>query len=83
MKTEINYFRKRVELYFESEYSDFSIEESIDKILEIENKPKEYWLKKVDKVIKVYSSANKHPTDAASFIASLFRPRLKSLIKEV
>lgn len=83
MKTETNYYRKQVEYYFEYEYSDSTIEESIDNILKVESKPKEYWIKKVDKVVGLYSQAKKHPSDAAEFIARLFRPRLKSLIKDV
>jgi hypothetical protein len=80
MNAEINYYRKKVEYYFESEYSDLTIEESIDKILSVENKSKKYWLRKVEKITYLYCSINKNPQDAAAFIAKLFRPRLKFLI---
>jgi hypothetical protein len=80
MNTEINYYRKKVEYYFESEYSDLTIEESIDKILSVENKSKKYWSRKVEKIMYLYCSINKNPQDAAALIAKLFRPRLKFLI---
>lgn len=83
MKKGINYYKLQTKNYFEHEYSDMTIEECIKKIVKIENKPKEYWIKKLKEVIDLYYRQNKHHTEAAAFIARLFRPRLKSLVQDV
>ena len=83
MKKELHYYKLRISNYFEAEYSDFTIDECIDKIVQIEDKPKEYWIKKLHKLANLYYSTNKHHTEAAAFVARLFRPRMKSLIQDV
>lgn len=81
MKKDIDLYVKKVESYFEKEYSDFSINESIEKLLIIENKPKNYWIKKINKLIELHYSLDQSPSNTAAHIAKIFRPRLKNLIK--
>lgn len=75
MKTDILIYRRCVYYYFETEFSDFTIDEIIKKL------PETYWKRKVREVIRVYYANNKHFTETAGFLARLFRPRLKTLLK--
>jgi hypothetical protein len=82
MKTDILYYRRCVYYYFESEFSDFTVDEIIEKLPALEGESaRKYWKKKVREVIRVYYASDKHYTETAGFLASLFRPRLKKLLK--
>lgn len=73
-------YLKIVEYYFINEYSDLSISDCINNVSKVQNKPKKYWINKINKIATVYSSLGKSPANCAGFIASLFKARLKTLI---
>jgi hypothetical protein len=75
-------YKKLVEYYFEQEFSDLKIKDCILQTTRIERKTKEYWGRKIEKVMELYYQTKKQPIEAAAFIARLFKPRLKYLIME-
>jgi hypothetical protein len=75
-------YEQKVELYFQAEYSDFSIGQTIEKIVEAKDfHSKKWWENKIKKLMRVYYQTNKHQSDAARHIANLFKPALESLLK--
>lgn len=76
-------YKKLAEYYFTQEFSDHSITETIEKTTKIQSKPTEFWVQKVDKIIDLHRKTGSSPQDAAAFIARIFKPRLKHLIKEI
>jgi hypothetical protein len=81
MPPDFVFYALKTDFYFQAEFSDWGIAASIDRLIAVEYKPAGYWKHKINRVLEVHHAARKPPQDAAAFIARLFRPRLKTLLR--
>lgn len=85
----MEYYRKRVEFYFESEFSDFPLDHWVEQIRfryvgEKQSDVRARWNRKIQEIVRAYYRANKPPSDAAQKLAKLLTTYTgRSLLNEL
>ena len=72
-KTNLQDYRRQVEIYFEMEYSDLPLEQVLFRL------PEKYTVK-VAKVVRLHHSIKKPPANAAAYAMRILRGPCRSLI---